>query len=145
MYTCIYSGRDEAILTPTSELGWSCPVPANMPSNEMIVMNSRSFCIASCRTKNKQLTSTILWYSVIFISVVLTLILLIYLNFHPLKVVSRYRDPQLQVAKNYSYLLNLSINIWQFWCLDTHFIPNNCDFWSTNKTDYDRQYSWSAG
>ena len=26
---------------------------------------------------------------------------LIYLNFHPLEVVSRYRDPQLQVAENY--------------------------------------------
>ena len=25
---------------------------------------------------------------------------LIYLNFHPLEVVSRYRDPQLQVAEN---------------------------------------------
>ena len=28
----------------------------------------------------------------------LTLILLIYLNFQPLEVVSRYRDPELQVA-----------------------------------------------
>ena len=26
--------------------------------------------------------------------------LLIYLNFHPFEVVSRYRDPQLQVGKN---------------------------------------------
>ena len=26
---------------------------------------------------------------------------LIYLNFYPLEVVSRYRDPQLQVAENY--------------------------------------------
>ena len=32
---------------------------------------------------------------------------LIYLNFHPLEVVSRYRDPQLQVGENYSYLFNL--------------------------------------
>ena len=31
---------------------------------------------------------------------------LIYLNFHPLEVASRYRDPQLQVGGNYSYLLN---------------------------------------
>ena len=29
---------------------------------------------------------------------------LIYLNFHPLEVVSRYRDPQLQVDENYSDL-----------------------------------------
>ena len=32
---------------------------------------------------------------------------LIYLNFHPLEVVSRYRDPQLQVGENYLYLFNL--------------------------------------
>ena len=31
----------------------------------------------------------------------------IYLNFHPLEVVSRYREPQLQVGENYSYLFNL--------------------------------------
>ena len=35
---------------------------------------------------------------------------LIYLNFQPLEVVSRYREPQLQVAENYSYLNNLSTN-----------------------------------
>ena len=28
---------------------------------------------------------------------------LIYLNFQPLEVVSRYRDPQPQVVENYSY------------------------------------------
>ena len=37
--------------------------------------------------------------------------MLIYLNFRPLEVVSRYRDPQLQVVENYSYLFNLSMNI----------------------------------
>ena len=31
---------------------------------------------------------------------------LIYLNFHPLKIVARYSDPQLQVGENYSYLFN---------------------------------------
>ena len=36
---------------------------------------------------------------------------LIYLNFQPLKVVSRYRDPQLQMAENYSFSLNLRPNI----------------------------------
>ena len=36
---------------------------------------------------------------------------LVYLNFRPLEVVSRYRDSQLQVAENHSYLLNLSTNI----------------------------------
>ena len=47
------------------------------------------------------------------------------LNFHPLEVVYRYRDPQLQVAKNYSYLFHLSINICKYLCLDRHFIPNS--------------------
>ena len=36
---------------------------------------------------------------------------LIYLNFQPLEVVSRYRDPQPQVAENYRYLFNLTPNI----------------------------------
>ena len=30
-----------------------------------------------------------------------------YLNSHPLRVVSRYHDPQLQVAENYSNVSNL--------------------------------------
>ena len=30
------------------------------------------------------------------------------LKFHSLEVVSRYRDPQLQVDENYSYLYNLN-------------------------------------
>ena len=33
-----------------------------------------------------------------------------YLNFHPLQVVSRYRDPQLQAGENYVYLLNFRPN-----------------------------------
>ena len=33
--------------------------------------------------------------------VVVPLILLLYLNFQPLEVVSRYRDPQPQVVENY--------------------------------------------
>ena len=51
----------------------------------------------------------------------------IYLNFHPFEVVSRYRDPQPQVAENYSHLFNLRPNIYKSRCLDTHFIPNNSD------------------
>ena len=45
-------------------------------------------------------------------------------NCHPLEVVSRYRDPQLQVGENYSYSFNLRPNIWKSWCLNTHFIPS---------------------
>ena len=51
----------------------------------------------------------------------------IYLNFQPLEVVSRYRDPQLHVAENYSYLFHLSTHIRKSWCLYTHFIPDNSD------------------
>ena len=51
---------------------------------------------------------------------------LFYSNFHPLEVVSRYRDTQLQVAENYSYLFNLSSDIYKY------YIPVIC---LTNKTD----------
>ena len=34
-----------------------------------------------------------------------------HLNYHPVEVVSRYRDPQLQLDENYSILLNLRRNI----------------------------------
>ena len=37
--------------------------------------------------------------------------MVIYLNFHPLEVVSRYCDPELQVAENYTNLYNLNTNI----------------------------------
>ena len=57
----------------------------------------------------------------------LTLILLIYLNFQPLEVVFRYRDPQLQGAENYSYLFNLRPDFCKSLCLDTDFIPYNND------------------
>ena len=33
------------------------------------------------------------------------------LNFHPLEVVSRYREPQLQVGENYRFLFNLRPDI----------------------------------
>ena len=48
--------------------------------------------------------------------VVLTLFLLSYLFlvYHPLEVVSRYRDPQLQVGENCTYLFNLRPNICTF-------------------------------
>ena len=37
---------------------------------------------------------------------------LIYLNFQPLEVVSHHRDPQPQVAENYSHLFNLKPKIY---------------------------------
>ena len=50
-----------------------------------------------------------------------------YINFKPLKVVSRYRDPQLQVAENYSYLFILRSNIWKSWCLNTQLVADISD------------------
>ena len=47
----------------------------------------------------------------------------IYLNFHPLEAVSLYRDPQLQVGENYSYLFSLRPNICKAWFLNKHFNP----------------------
>ena len=38
---------------------------------------------------------------------------LIYLNFQPLEVVSRFRDPQLQVLENHSCLFNLRPEIYK--------------------------------
>ena len=52
---------------------------------------------------------------------------LINLNFHSLEVVSRYRDPQLQAAENYSYMFNMIPNICKYWRLNTNYIPNNGD------------------
>ena len=50
-----------------------------------------------------------------------------YLNFQPLEVVSRYRDPQPQVVENYPYLFNLRPKICKSLCLSSHFIHNNSD------------------
>ena len=49
---------------------------------------------------------------------------LIYLIFHPLENVSRYRDPQLQSAEKYSYLFNFRPNICKSWYSNAKFSPN---------------------
>ena len=53
----------------------------------------------------------------------------VYSYSQPLEVVSRCRDPQFELAENYMYphLFNLSTNICNSWCSNTHFIPNNSD------------------
>ena len=56
------------------------------------------------------------------------------LNFHPLEVVSHYRDPQHQVGEYYLYLFNLKPNICKSWWLNTRPIHNNSDL-SPNKMD----------
>ena len=40
------------------------------------------------------------------------------LNFKSLEVVSRYHDTQLQVTKNVRYLVNLSLNIYQYFKIE---------------------------
>ena len=47
---------------------------------------------------------------------------------NPLETLSRYRDPQLQVGENDSYLYNLIPNIYRFWCLNTHNVIYNKRF-----------------
>ena len=48
--------------------------------------------------------------------------------FHPLEVVSRYRDPQPQVGENHLHLFNLRpINICKSSSFNTHFTRNNSD------------------
>ena len=46
------------------------------------------------------------------------------LNYHPLEVVFRYCDPQLQVGDSYSYLFDLRPNICS---LNKHYVANNSD------------------
>ena len=57
---------------------------------------------------------------------------LIYLNFHPLEVVSRYPDPQLQVGETY-YLFILRRSIFKYFSLNTHFV-NKIDLITTIAT-----------
>ena len=44
------------------------------------------------------------------------------LNFHPLEVVSRWRDPQLQVSENYSDLTKWRSTVFNYCWLTSHFI-----------------------
>ena len=43
------------------------------------------------------------------------------LNFHPLEVVSRWGDPQLQVSENYSDLKKMEVHCFQFLLIDVTF------------------------
>ena len=43
------------------------------------------------------------------------------LNFHPLEVLSRWRDPQLQVSENYSDLTKKEVNCFQILLIDVAF------------------------
>ena len=51
------------------------------------------------------------------------------LNFHPLEVVSRWRDPQLQVSENYSYLTKWRSTLIKSCWLMSHFIFNIFKMW----------------
>ena len=50
-----------------------------------------------------------------------------FLHFHPLEVVSRYIDTQLQVGENYSHLLKLGTYICESRWLNTYFTPSNSE------------------
>ena len=51
------------------------------------------------------------------------------LNFHPLEVVSRWRDPQLQVSKHYSDLTKSRSTLFKSCWLMSHFIFNIFTIW----------------
>ena len=51
-----------------------------------------------------------------------------YLIFHPLEVVSRYRDPQLQVGENYRYSFNLRQKNMKIWMFKHTFHPHQQGF-----------------
>ena len=51
------------------------------------------------------------------------------LNFHLLEVVSRWRDPQLQVSENYSDLTNWRSTLFKYCWLMSHFIFNIFKMW----------------
>ena len=51
------------------------------------------------------------------------------LNFHPLKVVSRWRDPQVQVSENYSDLTKWRWTVFKYFWLMSHFIFNMFKRW----------------
>ena len=51
------------------------------------------------------------------------------LNFHPLEVVSRWRDPQLQVSENYSDLTKWRSTLFKHCWLVLHFIINIFKMW----------------
>ena len=51
------------------------------------------------------------------------------LNFHPLEVVSRWRDPQLQVSENYSDLTKWRSTVFKYSWLMSHFIFNMFKRW----------------
>ena len=51
------------------------------------------------------------------------------LNFHPLEIVSRWRDPQLQVSENYSDLKKMEVNCFQILLIDVIFYFNMFKKW----------------
>ena len=119
---------------------WSCDlfnlhaIPSAQLAIDLYVYKKKTSWFTSVGLRGSQLIAIpYTWYTVY---VLVSLIFyfnpypakLIYLNFHPLEVVARYRDPQLQVVENELYLFNLSTDIFKSWCLKTHFIPNNGDF-----------------
>ena len=54
---------------------------------------------------------------------------LLNLNFHPLEIVSRWRDPQLQVSENYADLTKWRSTLFKYCWLMSHFIFNMFKRW----------------
>ena len=52
----------------------------------------------------------------------------IYLNFHPLEVGSRYRNPQLPTGWELLIFVKFETKRLQILMFNVHFLPNNADF-----------------
>ena len=50
-------------------------------------------------------------------------------NFHPLEIVSRWRDPQLEVSENYSELTKWRSTVFKYCWLMSYFIFNMFKRW----------------
>ena len=81
-------------------------------------------CVTSYNDKPIDLCFTIYVLGALSSAVVTLTAKLFNLNFHPLEVVSRWRDPQLQVSENYSDLTIWRSTLFKYCWLMSHFIFN---------------------
>ena len=66
---------------------------------------AREFLTTCCGSRSERAIASVCFTLNLFVAKIS------YLNFHPLEVVSRYRDAQLQVGENDSHLFDLMPNI----------------------------------
>ena len=88
---------------------------------------SVGWCDRGIRENAFLITTTVTWTFSIIINPLTAK--LFNLNFHPLEVVSRWRDPQLQVSENYADLIKWRSTVFKYCWLMSHFIFNMFKRW----------------